>query len=180
MPQRDPHTSARLRARVVLAVLGAWAVAASGCTEKVTEPPPPPPILAVPDSIQEVFTNSCGFDGGCHGGALPARGMQLGEDARRSWIEIVNVASETDATYNRISPGDSTNSYIVMKLRDDPRILGNPMPLGGYPLDPALVMRIAAWTAQGAPGVPVEETATIAPAHRPARPTPASVSAEGS
>lgn len=179
MPPFDRLRSARLRTRAAFAVLGAWALASAGCTEKVTEPPPPPPILAVPDSIQEVFTNNCGFAGGCHGGATPAQGMQLGVDARRSWTDIINVAATWDGAYNRITPGDSLNSYLVMKLRDDPRILGNPMPLGGYPMDPALVMRIAAWTAQGAPGVPVEETATIVPAHRPPRPAQGSVSAGG-
>ncbi len=151
--------SRKLRARLaaLVAGLGSALLAASGCTEKVTAPPAPPPVYAVPDSIQEVFTQQCGFDG-CHGGTVPARNMQLGVDARRSYVEIINVAAETDNVYSRISPGDSLNSYIVMKLRDDPRILGNPMPLGGYPMDPALTMRIAAWAAQGAPGVPVDTT----------------------
>ena len=72
------------------------------------------------------------------------------------------MEADWDNAYKRISPGDSLNSYIVMKLRNDPRILGDPMPFGGYPMDPALVMRIAAWTAQGAPGVPVDTTVVTA------------------
>ena len=57
--------------------------------------------------------------------------------------------------FQRIAPGDSANSYIVMKLKDDPRIAGAPMPFGAFPLDQVLVSRIASWAQQGAPGVEV-------------------------
>jgi hypothetical protein len=152
----------RAPSRLALTVLGALGLVLASCTEKITEPPPPPDpptAFAVPDSIQEVFDQMCGFQG-CHGGAAPRLGLQLGDGALTSYRNIVNVPAESDEAYDLIAPGDSLNSYIVMKLRNDPRILGNPMPFGGYPMDPALVMRIAAWAAQGAPGVPVDTTAT--------------------
>ena len=142
----------RRRSRSLAAALVAFAVAlAAGCTEKLVAPPPPPPEFGTPDSVQEVFTQQCAFDG-CHGGASPQQGMNLA-DARTSYRLIVDVAAnERQGQFKRIAPGDSANSYLVMKLRDDARIGGDPMPLGGYPMDPALVMRIAAWAQAGAPG----------------------------
>ena len=38
-----------------------------GCTEKLVEPPPPT-VLAVPDSIQEVFNQNCAFERHPRGG----------------------------------------------------------------------------------------------------------------
>ena len=135
--------------------LFALVLAALGCTEKLVEPPPPPPETdtGVPDSIQAVFTGSCAFDG-CHGGASPQRGMDLA-NAIASYQNIVGIAADEVATFDRIAPGDSANSYIVMKLKDDPRIIGQPMPFGAFPLDQVLVSRIAAWAQQGAPGVEI-------------------------
>jgi len=157
MPER---TSSSPRARRALQTFAIAAFSALGfvlasCTEKITQPPPDEPdAFAVPDSIQEVFTANCGIDG-CHGGANPQKGMQLGVDARTSYENIVNVTAVSDGAFKRIAPGDSADSYLVMKLRNDPRIVGQPMPFGGYPMDPALVMKIAAWAAQGAPGEPI-------------------------
>jgi hypothetical protein len=133
--------------------LFALVLAALGCTEKLVEPPPPlaQTTTGVPDTIQEVFTAHCAFDG-CHGGASPQRGMDLtGQVA--SYEHIVGIAANEAASFDRIAPGDSANSYMLMKLRDDPRIIGQPMPFGAYPLDPVLVERIASWAQQGAPGV---------------------------
>lgn len=135
---------------------------ASGCTEKLVAPPPPPTVLGVPDSIQAVFTTSCAL-AGCHAGATPQMGMSLA-DARTSWNAIVGVPSVQRAQYFRIEPGDSLDSYIVMKLRNDARKLGQPMPLGGFPLDSASVMKIATWAQAGAPGqvLPAARTGRLA------------------
>jgi hypothetical protein len=123
---------------------------AAGCTEKLVAPPPPEPLLGVPDSIQEIFTANCAYSN-CHGGATPQQGMGLG-DARTSWLAIVGVASAEKPEFMRVAPGDSANSYVVMKLRADPRRAGQPMPQGAYPLDPELVMKVASWAQNGAPG----------------------------
>ena len=131
-----------------------------GCTEKLVEPPPPPTVLAVPDSIQEVFTLNCAFDG-CHGSVDTQQEQNL-SDAVTSYANIVGIASHEKPAFQRIAPGDSANSYIVMKLRNDPRKAGQPMPLGNFPLDPALSLRIAAWAQQGAPGVEVPAARPLA------------------
>ena len=136
-----------LQASIVLAL------AAVGCTEKLVEPPPAPTVFATPDSIQQIFTQNCALSG-CHAPPSPQQGQDL-SDAVTSYALIVGVASNEKPAFMRIAPGDSANSYIVMKLRNDPRKGGQPMPLGAYPLDPALTIKIATWAQQGAPGVPV-------------------------
>lgn len=136
------------------------ALVAIGCTEKLVEPPPPPTVLAVPDSIQQVFTQNCAFDG-CHGSVDTQQGQNL-SDAVTSYANIVGVASHEKPAFMRIAPGDSANSYMVMKLRNDPRKAGQPMPLGGFPLEASLSLRIAAWAQQGAPGVPVVAATPLA------------------
>jgi hypothetical protein len=143
----------RLRRRIlpfVLLILSATTLA-SGCTEKLVQPPPPPTVFGVPDSIQEVFTTNCALSN-CHAGSAPQQGMAL-TDAGTSWTAIVDVpANELMGQYRRIAPGDSADSYIVMKLRGDARIFGQRMPLGRPALDPALIMRVASWAEAGAPG----------------------------
>ena len=153
----------RPRLRTLPLALAALALAlAAGCTEKLVAPPPPPTVLGVPDSIQEVFTASCALSN-CHTGATPQMGMSLA-DARTSWEAIVGVPSVQRAQYFRIEPGDSLDSYLVMKLRNDGRKLGQPMPLGAFPLDSASVLRIAVWAQSGAPGqvLPASRAARIA------------------
>jgi len=151
-PAMQAPTAPTRRVALVLLALGLAAIAA-GCTEKVVAPPPPPPVLAVPDSIQQVFTAHCATTG-CHTGPTPQQGQDL-SDAVTSYANIVGVASRERSTILRIAPGDSAASYIVMKLRNTPGIGGQPMPYGLYPLDPTLVIKIAAWAQQGAVGVPV-------------------------
>ena len=145
-------TAARLRTPALALVLAAGGVAVffSGCTEKLVAPPPAPTVFGVPDSIQEIFTASCALSN-CHTGSTPQQGLAL-SDARTSWLAIVGVPANQRPQFQRIEPGDSLDSYIVMKLRNDPRKGGQPMPLGAFPLDSALVLRVATWAQAGAPG----------------------------
>lgn len=147
---RSAVTRPTVASRLVVACAVLLAALAAGCTEKLVDPPPPEPLVGVPDSIQQIFTASCASSN-CHGGATPQVGMGL-DDARTSWLAIVGVAATQRPAFLRIAPGDSADSYVVMKLRADPRRGGQPMPLGAYPLDPELVMRIASWAQAGAPG----------------------------
>ena len=153
-PAMQAPTAPFRRVALALLALGLAAIVA-GCTEKVVAPPPPPTVLAVPDSIQQVFTANCALSS-CHTGPTPQQGQNL-SDAVTSYANIVGVASHEKSSNLRIAPGDSAASYMVMKLRNTPGIVGQPMPAnsGGYPMDPALVIRIAAWAQQGAVGVPV-------------------------
>jgi hypothetical protein len=156
-PPRSPAALGRLVA-VGAALLASLA---AGCTEKLVEPPPPEPLLGVPDSIQVIFTANCAYSS-CHGGATPQQGMSL-DGARASWLAIVGVPSAEKPEFLRIAPGDSADSYVVMKLRADSRRAGQPMPQGAYPLDPELVMRIATWAQAGAPGQELPTTLRQSP-----------------
>ena len=147
-----------MQASIVLLAL-ALGVAAIGCTEKLVQPPPPPVVLGVPDSIQQIFTAHCALPQ-CHTGPTPQRNQDL-SDAATSYAHIVDVPSEEKPAIKRIAPGDSANSYMVMKLRGTQGAGGGqPMPLNAFPLDPALVIKIAAWAQQGAGGVPVTTART--------------------
>ena len=144
-------SAARLRPPLVFLTIAAFMVAAlPGCTEKLVAPTPQPTVFGVPDSVQEIFTLNCALSN-CHAGSAPQQGLAL-TDARTSWLAIVGVPSNQRPQFQRIEPGDSLDSYVVMKLRNDPRKGGQPMPLGAFPLDSALVLRVAAWAQAGAPG----------------------------
>jgi hypothetical protein len=130
-------------------------LATFGCTEKLVEPPaaPSPTTLAAPDSIQQIFTAHCASSG-CHSGSSPAQNQNL-EDGITSYAQIVDVAAGEKPSLKRIAPGDSANSYLVMKLKGTPGIVGQRMPRGAPALGQDLISRIAAWAQAGAPGVVV-------------------------
>ncbi|HEX6999031.1 MAG TPA: hypothetical protein VF322_12890 [Gammaproteobacteria bacterium] len=105
------------------------------------------PTLA---SIQSrVFTPVCSQ---CHTGppstTLP-QGMDL-SSAQASFGSLVGVASIEQPMLQRVAPGDPDASYVVHKIEGAPSIAGDPMPLGGPPLDAATIAAIRQWIANGA------------------------------
>lgn len=125
--------------------------AACGSVKSPTEPSEEPGS-ATPltfSRIQaEIFTPNC-VKAGCHDAASASGGMVLA--AGRSYNEIVNVPS-TESAFDRIEPGDPNRSYMVKKLRGDPDITGDRMPLdqpGGLPQ--AQIDGLIAWVRAGAP-----------------------------
>ncbi|HEY8521885.1 MAG TPA: hypothetical protein VIN61_17570 [Gammaproteobacteria bacterium] len=106
------------------------------------------PTLA---SIQaRVFGPICSA---CHTGpasnALP-QGMDLTSE-QASFASLVGVASVERPALQRVAPGDPDASYLVHKIEGAPTIGGDPMPLGGPPLDAATIAAIRQWIANGAP-----------------------------
>lgn len=97
----------------------------------------------------QVFSPSCS---GCHSGPtsgnLPS-GMNL-STANDSFNALVNVTSLQVGTLNRVTPNDSTNSYLIHKLEGGPNIVGSRMPQGGPFLDQATIDMIKAWIDDGA------------------------------
>lgn len=101
------------------------------------------------DQIQaEVFGPTCS---GCHSGPagddLPA-GMDL-SDADASFANLVGVASVQEPSLSRVAAGDPENSYLIRKL-EGTAATGEQMPLGGPPLEQAIVDDIRQWIADGA------------------------------
>jgi mono/diheme cytochrome c family protein len=127
-------------------------VLAAGCgtVKSPTEPQAEPGGVAFTFSrIQaEVFTPSCAL-AGCHAADSAEGGMVLA--AGRSYAEIVNRSSTENPSLDRVEPGDSERSYLLKKLRGDPDITGERMPLGGPPLTREQIDGIAAWIRAGAP-----------------------------
>jgi len=115
---------------------------------------PPGPDGGVPDPsatftrVQgEVFSVSCAL-AGCHAGPAPQAGMDLSPVA--SYASIVRVASTQRSELSRIEPSDPDRSYLVLKLRGDPAIVGSRMPLTGAVTD-AQVQLVVDWVRRGAP-----------------------------
>ena len=139
------------RLRPVARALALVALLAAGCTQKIdiTAPPTDTPgsyVLVTPDSVQAIYDASCSH---CHYGATPLGGIAL-ETAKRSYAYTVDFPAIQDASFLRIAPNDPANSYLLMKLTNDPRMLESLMPLGDPPLRPATIAVITNWVAQGA------------------------------
>ncbi|MGI9260556.1 MAG: hypothetical protein ACR2QR_00900, partial [Woeseiaceae bacterium] len=93
-----------------------------------------------------VFTPTCAT-AGCHAGGSPPQGLNL-EDGN-SFAELVGVASSEVPAVLRVAAGDPDNSYLVQKIEGTAAV-GSRMPLGGAPLDPAVIADIRQWISDGA------------------------------
>jgi hypothetical protein len=127
--------------------------AACGSVKSPTEPSEEPGGGAAPFTFSriqaEVFTPSCA-KAGCHSAATGSGGLVLA--AGRSYGEIVNQPSTGQGALDRIEPGNPGRSYLIKKLRGDPDITGDRMPLdqpGGLPQEQ--IDGIVAWVRAGAP-----------------------------
>jgi hypothetical protein len=88
----------------------------------------------------------------CHTnvGHPPSGGLNLTHDV--AYDQLVNVASRAKANAVRVIPGDSENSYIVLKLQGSPGIVGRRMPFSGAPfLTDGQMLILKRWIAIGAP-----------------------------
>lgn len=96
----------------------------------------------------EVFSPSCALSG-CHAGAGPAAGLDLGVGAARA--NLVRVPSSERSDLYRVLPRDPAASYLVKKLRGDPDIAGSRMPLDRPPLGASHLQLVSDWIERGAP-----------------------------
>lgn len=142
-------TRARKRAiRIVAAI--AFGAAASGCggssgVGSVTGQPSGSVTLL--DVQTQVFSPRCAT-AGCHVGAGAPFGLDL--SAGLTAGNTINVPASEIPSLMRVEPGDSADSYLYMKVIDDPRILGDRMPGGGGALSAADLELIRDWIDQGA------------------------------
>jgi mono/diheme cytochrome c family protein len=112
-------------------------------------PPPPPASTVTLAQLQSsIFTPICS---GCHtggGSSLPSS-MNL-TSASASFAALVGVASTEQPSVLRVSAGNPDASYLVRKIEGAAGITGGRMPLGGAPLDPALIANVRTWITEGA------------------------------
>ena len=99
------------------------------------------------DVQAQVFSPRCALSG-CHIGPTPQ--MDLDLSAGNSAGNTIGVSSEELPVLLRIEPGNAADSYLYMKLIEDPRILGDPMPASGGPLSAGQLNLIESWIDQGA------------------------------
>ena len=69
--------------------------------------------------------------------------------ADASFQNLVGVASIEVPTIPRVAPGDPDGSYLVQKLEGTASV-GGQMPLGGTPLDQAVIDNVRTWILNGA------------------------------
>ena len=127
-------------------------LAGCGTVKSPTEPPSGPEVEGTAFTFariqSEIFTPTCA-KAGCHAASAASAGLVL--EAGRSHGELVN-RSATESGLDRVEPGNPERSYLILKLRGDPSITGQRMPLDGPPyLTPDRIDGIAAWIRAGAP-----------------------------
>jgi hypothetical protein len=126
-------------------------LAGCGTVKSPTEPAPTPGGLQAFTFTQiqtQFFTPICA-KAGCHAVGSAPSGLEL--EAGQSYGNLVGRPATENGTLARVAPGDPDHSYIVLKLRGDPRITGERMPLGGPYLTADQIEGIAARIRAGAP-----------------------------
>jgi hypothetical protein len=140
------------RSLVILALLLALLLDGCGTVKSPTEPSSPPPggvpALTFTQIQTQIFTPICA-KAGCHAAGSSPSGLVL--EAGQSYGNLVGHPAAENSSLDRVAPGDPDHSYMILKLRGDPSITGERMPLGGPYLTSDQIEGIAAWIRAGAP-----------------------------
>jgi predicted small lipoprotein YifL len=128
-----------------LAALALFALTGCGGSDDFVTPPAAVTLL---DVQTQVFTPRCALSG-CHVSVGAPFGLDL-SSVTASAASTVNVASAEMPSLMRIDPFDPAQSYLYLKITDDPSILGDPMPASGGPLSSADIALVEEWIAGGA------------------------------
>lgn len=126
-------------------------LAGCGTVKSPTEPAPAPggvPALTFTQIQAQIFTPICA-KAGCHAAGSSPSGLVL--EAGQSYGNLVGHPAAENSSLDRVAPGDPDHSYMILKLRGDPSITGERMPLGGPYLTSDQIAGIAAWIRAGAP-----------------------------
>jgi hypothetical protein len=124
--------------------------ASDSVTYTIGETVPPVTISFVRD-IKPIFDNRCAL-AGCHSGSNPEAGMDLTTPFDPT-VGAVGVPSQELPSMLRISPGDSTNSYLTHKIQGTQAEVGGSgsrMPLIGGFLSDEEIQSIITWIDEGA------------------------------
>ncbi len=96
------------------------------------------------EEVVALFERSCAR-AGCHAGPLPQQDMNL--DRAHFYANIVDEPSRERPELKRVDPGHPDSSYLVMKIKGTPGIVGVQMPLIGDKLTDEEVQTIERWIA---------------------------------
>jgi len=144
-----PFASWRLASwRLCASVLGLALV--GGCAG---EGPPPTSATSTFDVIQQTIFNPNCLGSGCHNGTDRAGEMVL--ETGQSYANLVDVvpfnATAAAAGLLRVTPSDTANSFLLIKLTGPGRGEGSRMPLAAPALSSADIQLINDWILAGAP-----------------------------
>ncbi len=113
-----------------------------------TDPPDQEIIISDPSfsqHIQPIFDNNCALSL-CHvAGTITELDLSQGA----AYNSIVNVDSGQDPSFKLILPGNSTDSWLVMKI-EGRQTLGLRMPPSADPLSDVRIQNIKNWVDRGA------------------------------
>lgn len=146
-----------IRAVAPLLVLGLVAVALLGCSGGDGDPSGDTTYSGggvqptIEDIQRRIFTPRCALSG-CHVVPAPQNGLDL--SLGQAQANLINVPATWDASFVRVKPNDPGDSYLYMKLVNDPRIMGEQMPKGGPYLNSQELGAIFDWIGQGSQGRP--------------------------
>lgn len=101
--------------------------------------------VMVPDEVASIFEKRCA-SWGCHAGPGAPKNLDL--TLEFVLPSLINKPSSQKPEFLRVKPGDPENSYLVMKIKGDPRIDGERMPRGSEPLAEAEIATIESWINQ--------------------------------
>jgi hypothetical protein len=101
-------------------------------------------------TLTELQTNVFSHCIACHTGVGATLPGSMNLTAGNVFASLVGVASVEVPALNRVTPGDSTDSYVVKKLLGSVDISGQRMPLGGPYFDQATIDQVKAWIDAGA------------------------------
>jgi hypothetical protein len=132
-------------------LLALLVLAGCGTVKSPTEPAPAPgnvQALTFTQIQTQILTPVCAR-AGCHAAGSSPSGLVL--QAGQSYGNLVGRPAAENGSLDRVAPGDPDHSYLILKLRGDPSITGERMPLGGPYLTSDQIAGIAAWIRAGAP-----------------------------
>jgi len=141
----------RLRPALDACVLAALLLVGCGDVKSPTEPSAAPegPAFTFAQIQSQIFTPTCA-KAGCHAASAASGEMIL--EAGQAYGQIVNRPAVGNSSLDRIEPGDPERSYLIKKLRGDPDITGERMPLDNPgSLTQEQMDGIVGWILAGAP-----------------------------
>lgn len=127
----------------------AFTLACAGDGSGLNGPDDTSPTLS--GDVQPILSTNCALSG-CHAGASPAMGMNLG--GGQAYANTVGIAAQEVPGMSRIAPGNPDQSYLVHKIQGTQATVqgsGQRMPLGAAPLTAAQIETIRRWITAGAP-----------------------------
>ncbi|HYN82289.1 MAG TPA: PKD domain-containing protein [Gemmatimonadaceae bacterium] len=143
----NPHQPGQLKAFGDAQVTGGYG---NDCVTFVGTPPSPPGVVTFGPDVQPILSSNCAFSG-CHAGASPKAGLDM--SAGVAYGNLVNRLATELGSMNRVTPGNTAQSYLIHKLNGTQVAAGGSgvrMPPGG-PLSAAELQIIIKWVQDGAP-----------------------------